>query len=319
MVENASRQAFAEPPPKRRSAAAHAAALGQATPNPLGDLQALTAVNHRLARALRTQFEPLLRTAVKVEAAPISVDVFSGYVAARGAALQSVTRIAMPPLSAPALLVLDGAFVFGLVDLFFGGPGIAPQPLPAEFTPTADAMIARLAGGVAERLGQAWSELAEIGFEAGRTDAQLSLAPLDADDRIVRTRFGLTIGDARRVDLDILYPAAALMPIAGLLSSRGAQKRPAADEDPAWQGHLHRAVMNVKLPVRSVLAEPVIPLGQLMSLKPDDIIPISFGPEIPLLVSNRRFARGAVGAANGRAAIRLHRIEPLNDEDASHE
>ena len=294
MVENASRQAFAEPPPKRRSAAAHAAALGQATPNPLGDLQALTAVNHRLARALRTQFEPLLRTAVKVEAAPISVDVFSGYVAARGAALQSVTRIAMPPLSAPALLVLDGAFVFGLVDLFFGGPGIAPQPLPAEFTPTADAMIARLAGGVAERLGQAWSELAE-------------------------TRFGLTIGDARRVDLDILYPAAALKPIAGLLSSRGAQKRPAADEDPAWQGHLHRAVMNVKLPVRSVLAEPVIPLGQLMSLKPDDIIPISFGPEIPLLVSNRRFARGAVGAANGRAAIRLHRIEPLNDEDASHE
>jgi flagellar motor switch protein FliM len=74
--------------------------------------------------------------------------------------------------------------------------------------------------------------------------------------------------------------------------------------------------MNVKLPVRSVLAEPVIPLAQLMTLKPGDIIPISFGPEIPLLVSNNRFARGAVGASNGRAAIRVHRIEPLDDEDA---
>lgn len=87
-------------------------------------------------------------------------------------------------------------------------------------------------------------------------------------------------------------------------------------EDPSWTNNLMRAAMNVKLPVRSVLAEPVIPLTQLMTLKPGDIIPISFGPEIPLMVTNRRFARGAVGASNGRAAIRVHRIEPLEDEDS---
>lgn len=319
MVENAFPFPGAGPGARRRGAAAHAAALGQAAPNPLGDLHALQLVGGRLARALRAQFEPLLRVGVKVEAAPIAVERFDAYTAARGAALQSVTQIAMPPLSAPALLVLDGAFTFGLVDLYFGGPGLAPHPLPSEFTPTAEAMIARLASGVADRLALAWAELAEIAFAAGRTETQLALAPLDGEDRVVRTRFGLHVGDARRVDLDILYPAAALKPIAAILSSRGAQRRLAADENPAWQTILHRSVMNVKLPVRSVLAEPVIPLAQLMSLKPGDIIPISFGPEIPLLVSDRRFARGAVGAANGRAAIRLHRIEPPSHEDEPHE
>jgi flagellar motor switch protein FliM len=124
----------------------------------------------------------------------------------------------------------------------------------------------------------------------------------------------LTVGEGRQVPVDLLYPAASLKPIAAILSSKVQSRRQA--EDPAWTNNLMRAAMNVKLPVRSVLAEPVIPLSQLMSLQPGDIIPISFGPEIPLRVANHRFARGAVGAANGRAAIRVHRIEPIENEDA---
>ena len=99
------------------------------------------------------------------------------------------------------------------------------------------------------------------------------------------------------------------------LRQRGSQRRQAA-ADPTWMNNLTRAVMNVKLPVRSVLAEQRVPLAQLMALQPGDIIPISFGPEIPLLVANQRFARGAVGASNGRAALRLNCIEPIEDEDS---
>ncbi|GAO40539.1 flagellar motor switch protein FliM [Sphingomonas changbaiensis NBRC 104936] len=298
-----------------RPPAQHAPVLGSAAANPLGDLQALAQVNQHLARSLRALFEPLLRQAVKVSAEPITVERFDAYLTARGTALSSVTMIGMAPLSGQAMLVLDGALTFRLVDVYFGGPGLAPNPLPAEFTPTAEAMIARIATGFAERLAGAWSELAEIAFQPGRTEANPAmLSHIDGEDRVVRTRFVLAVGDARPIPIDLLYPAASLKPIAAILSSKVQSRRQAAD--PTWTGNLARAVMNVKLPVRSVLAEPVIPLAQLMSLQPGDIIPISFGPEIPLLVSNNRFARGAVGAANGRAAIRVHRIEPLEDEDS---
>jgi len=298
-----------------RAPVQHAPALGSASANPLGDLQALVQVNQRLARLLRTLFEPLLRQAVKVSAEPIAVERFDAFLAAHGTALSSVTMIGMAPLSGQAMLVLDGALIFRLVDLYFGGPGMIPNPLPAEFTPTAEAMIARIATGFAERLAGAWSELAEISFQPGRTEANPAmLSHIDGEDRVVRTRFMLTVGEARPIAIDLLYPAASLKPIASILSSKVQSRRQAAD--PTWTGNLARAVMSVKLPVRSVLAEPVIPLAQLMTLKPGDIIPISFGPEIPLLVSNNRFARGAVGASNGRAAIRVHRIEPLEDEDS---
>ena len=298
-----------------RATAQHAPVLASASANPLGDLQALAQVNQRLARSLRGLFEPLLRQAVKVSAEAISVERFDAYQASRGQALSSVTMIGMAPLSGQAMLVLDGALTFRLVDLYFGGPGLPPNPLPAEFTPTAEAMIARIAAGFAERLSGAWGELAEIAFQPGRTEANPAmLSHIDGEDRVVRTRFVLSVGEARPIEIDLLYPAASLKPIAAILSSKVQSRRQAAD--PAWTNNLARAVMQVKLPVRSVLAEPVIPLAQLMTLKPGDIIPISFGPEIPLLVSNNRFARGAVGASNGRAAIRVHRIEPLEDEDS---
>ena len=298
-----------------RAPAQHVPALGSASANPLGDLQALAQVNQRLARLLRTLFEPLLRQAVKISAESIAVERFDAYLTARGGELSSVTMIGMAPLSGQAMLVLDGSLTFRLVDLYFGGPGLVPNPMPAEFTPTAEAMIARIATGFAERLGGAWSELAEIAFQPGRTETNPAmLSHIDGEDRVVRTRFLLAVGEARPIQIDLLYPAASLKPIASILSSKVQSRRQAAD--PTWTGNLARAVMQVKLPVRSVLAEPVIPLAQLMTLKPGDIIPISFGPEIPLLVSNRKFARGAVGAANGRAAIRVHGIEQIEDEDS---
>ena len=73
--------------------------------------------------------------------------------------------------------------------------------------------------------------------------------------------------------------------------------------------------MAVRFPVRSVLAEPVVPLSTLMALKPGDVIPINVTPDVPVMVGRDRLGAGTVGAANGRAAIKLTqlaRIEGLS-------
>lgn len=315
MVENLSSSPETGSAPRRREPAQHAQVLGSTAANPLGDLQALAQVNQRLARTLRTLFEPLLRQDVAVDADAFTVERFDAYLKARANQLSAFTAFGMAPLQGDAVLVIDGALIFRLVDVYFGGPGLAPNPLPAEFTATAEAMIRRVASGFADRLSGAWAELADMAFTVGRIDANPAmLSGIDLEDKVVRARFQLTIGESRPVAVDLLYPAAALKPVSAILSSKVQTRR--QPEDTAWQGRLTRAVMNVKMPVRSVLAEPVIPLAQLMSLKAGDIIPISFGPEIPLQVAKRNFARGAVGASNGRAAIRVHRIEPIEDEDS---
>ena len=299
---------------EKAAGAQHAHALGGATPSALGDLNAVQHMGSHLARGMRGVFEPLLRRQPRIAAEPVATKSFDAYLDERGPGLSSITLVSMAPLNGQAMIVLDGALVLEMVDLFFGGTGTVPDPMPGEFTPTAEAMIGRATAALAEHMATAGNAVAEIDFRAGRSESNPAmLSHIDGEERVVVTRFTMALGEGRSSTVDILYPVKALKPIAGVLGAKVQSRR--GGGDPAWLGGLTRAVMNVKLPVRSVLAEPVIPLAKLMALQAGDIIPISFGPEVPLLVAENRFARGAGGAANGRAAIRVNRIEQYDDED----
>lgn len=297
-----------------RQAAAHAT-LGIANLNPFGDLHTLQHLSARLARSLRGVFEPLLRAEVRIWAEPLVVQRFADYRAERPAGLTAWLPLMMQSQGIPAagsaggqaLAVLDGRFVMELLDLFFGGTGAAPAELPAEFTPSAEAMIARLGSLVAEPLRAAWEPLARMDFRPGHVEANPALlAEIDGDDAMVITRFGIAAGTAKPVFLDLVYPVAALKPHAPSLTGKVHGKT--AAPDPAWRTGLTRAVMTVKFPIRSVLAEPMMSLSVLMELKPGDVIPISFGPEVPVMVGGDRLGVGTVGTANGHAAIQLTSI-----------
>lgn len=283
----------------RTPAAAEAAALGAAKLNPFGDLHTLQHVSARLAKSLRTVWEPLLRAEVRSFAEPLAVERLADYRAERGDALAAWVPLAMTPANGTAWLVLDGRFVLRLLDLFFGGTGAVPAPMPTEFSPAAEAMAARVAALVAQPLGAAWEPLTHAAFTPGRPEVA---ANADGDDAVIVTRFGIAAGDAKPAFVDILYSVAALKPHGASLTGKVLDK---AEPDPAWRSDLIRAAMAVRFPVRSVLAEPVVPLATLMELREGDVIPISIAADVPVMVGRDRLGCGTVGTSNGRAAIRL--------------
>ena len=290
--------------------------LGQAKLNPFGDLHTLQHLSARLARGFKAMWEPLLRREVRAWAEPLAVQRFADYRAERPDRLTAWLPLDMNasvPGGGTALVVLDGGFVLSVLDLFFGGSGVAPATLPAEFSPAADALLARLSTQLVGPLTAAWEPLAAQHFTPRRPETNPALlAGIDGDDAVVVTRFGLASGSDAPVFIDILYPTAALKPFAATLTGKVLDK---AEPDPAWRAALTRSVMAVKFPVRSVLAEPVVPLSTLMALKPGDVIPISVAADVPVMVGRDRLGCGTVGAANGRAAIQLtslSRIEGLH-------
>lgn len=292
--------------------------LGGAKLNPFGDLHTLQHLSARLARTLRQTFEPLLRQEVRCWAEPLVVQRFADYRAERPDGLTAWLPMAMASANSAvggqALLVLDGRFVLELLDLFFGGTGAVPATLPREFTPAAEAMVVRLGATIATPLAAAWEPLARIDFVPLRVEANPALiADLDGDDAIVITRFGIAAGNAKPVFLDLAYPVDALKPHGTQLTGKVVAKT--AEADPAWRAGLTRAVMGVRFPVRSVLAEPVISLAKLMELKVGDVIPISFGAAVPVMVGRDRLGAGTVGTSNGQAAIQLTQIARSPNEE----
>lgn len=291
--------------------------LGQAKLNPFGDLHTLQHLSARLARGFKAMWEPLLRREIRSWAEPLHVQRFADYRAERPDRLTAWLPLGMGAPSAQgtgtAVVVLDGSFALSLLDLLFGGAGTPPATLPAEFSPAAEAMLARLNAGFVAPLTAAWEPLAAQEFQPRHVESHAALlSGIDGDDACVVTRFGLASGTEAPVFVDILYPVGALKPFAATLTGKVLDK---AEPDPAWRAALTRSVMAVKFPVRSVLAEPVVPLSLLMALKPGDVIPISVAADVPVMVGRDRLGCGTVGAANGRAAIQLtslSRIEGLH-------
>ena len=304
------------PPPgerreRTRADAADHGLLGHGKLNPFGDLNTLQHLSARLARSLRAVWEPLLRHEVRCWAEPLVVERFADYRAGRADRLTAWLPLAMTPANGPALLVLDGRFVLELLDLFFGGTGAVAHPLPTEFSPAGEVMVARLGAMLAGPLKAAWEPLSHIDFAPVRLDNTVATVPdLDGDDAAIVTRFGIAAGTAKPVFVDIVYPVAALKPHVTALTGKVVDK---VEADPAWRNRLTRAVMDVAFPIRSVLAEPVVPIQTLIDLKPGDVIPISFGADVPVMVGRDRLGIGTVGTSNGRAAVRLTSIARLDE------
>lgn len=297
-----------------RAGAEHAPALGTTNLNPFGDLHSVQHLSVRLAKSLKGSFEPLVGEGVRCWAEPLSVQRFGDYRAERPQTLTAWLPLAMAPGRGRALIVIDGHFAFEMLDRFFGGEGEAPEPLPAEFTGSAETLLTRLSATIASQLAPAWELLARIEFVPAQLFSSLSAVPeLDAGDAMVVTRLGLAVGEARPQWIDILYPVAALKPYTPSLTAKVIGGEP--EPEPEWRNGLTRAALGLRLPVRSVLAEPVVPLSTLMALKPGDVIPISFGPDVPVMVARQQIGCGTVGTANGQAAIRLTRFESFKIED----
>lgn len=317
MVNDASGNA-AERRQRPRGDAAHAAALGVANLNPFGDLHTLQHLSARFARGLRHVFEPILRRATRSWAEPLSVMRFADYVAERPKALTAWLPLAIRPAGGPvtgqALLVMDGRFTLEMLDLYFGGLGEAPPALPTEFSPAAEALVERLGRSIAEPLAAAWEPVSRLDLTPGRVEINAAmLSDFDAEDAVIVTRFGIAAASDKPVFVDLVYPVAALKPIGASLNARVHGRT--ADPEPKWRTGLTRAAMGVRFPVRSVLAEPTMSLGALMELKEGDIIPVSFGQFVPIMVGTHRLGTGVVGTQNGRAAICIHHLEQLDLED----
>lgn len=283
--------------------------LGPAKLHPFGDLHTLQHLSARLARSLRVQFENYGRGETRAWAEPLEVVRFVDYRATRNDRLTAWVQLGMN--GTPALLVLDGGFVLELLDQFFGGTGVAPAELPREFTPAAEALVARIATDASAALESAWEPVSRASFSPGRCEHQSAhVAGIEGEEPVIVTRFGLARGKSEPVFLDILYPVQTLKPHGAGLTTKVVAKP--AETDAEWTNALGRAAMTVRLPVRSVLAEPVVSLARLMALQPGDVIPIPMPQDVPVVVGGERFGAGTVGSSNGHAAIRLTRIEGLN-------
>lgn len=271
----------------------------------------LDAAATQFARSLRDLIRALGAPGIQVERGETEQVAFADW---SQAAIPAIFwRYHAPPLKGPVLLSAARPLILQLVDIFYGGKGqLAAER--EELTDAEERFAARLGRDMGLQLAAAWGDKLPIEPELDCvTTDPAKLAAVRADDELVVQRFTLRGAPFEGKVIFCAYPVAALRGIAG------AEPLPEAREgtgtDPVWAGALNKALRDVRLPVRSVLARPEISLVKLLSLEVGDIIPLTIPRNVPLTVAGRNFATGNIGEANGNAAIMIEHIEEGPDHD----
>lgn len=271
-----------------------------------GELHALHLLNERLARGLRQVFQPMLRLQPRVSAGTVLMEKFENYADGFENFL-SLNIVRMEPLRGNGLIVLKPDLVGALVDAYYGGRGEPPAQRLPDFTAAEDRVIQALLERMFVSLSAAWGDIFSLHFARVSSESHPQfLSFLEGDDMVVVARFIVQLPRGLSSPIDIVYPLQALKPLLPLLRMKVITEP--GDADPLWDRKLRDALLDVELPVRSILAEPMVPFRKIIDLKVGDVIPISVPEELQMLVEKISFGIGTPGESNGNAALRIRAI-----------
>ncbi len=269
----------------------------------LGDSRLLQLVSERLARLLRRQTAFLFRQQPRVVSDLITVQSYDQYQAELVPFL-SLNLVDAGPLRGQILIVCEPELAGALIEGFFGGRIVARQSQANEFSATEERVMRRFLDAMLLALREAWRDIFELNFAIASTESHPQFAALvDGEENVIVARLHLTVGGLTGTNIDIVYPFQTLRPLMPLLQARIHDDHGAANPD--WRAALQAALMNVALPVRTIIAEPVLSVAQLLEIGPGSEIPIGMPHDVSMRVRRHVIAHGVVGEAGGHVAIRI--------------
>lgn len=269
----------------------------------------LELLNERFARALRGVLEQLIRRPIALTPAPISVRKYGEFIASVGTPA-SLNLMTMEPLRGTALFVLAPDLVFSVVDNLFGGDGrIHTRVEGRAFTPTEQRFVNLILEAIASEYRKAWEQLYPLDIAHLRTEQLPQFAAVATPgEAVVICQFSVEIGTGGG-DFHLCMPWTMLEPLRALLYRNLPDDGPRPDD--RWPQLLAEQVQAAEMELVATLARVDATIGQLLRMKPGDVIPLDLDGPIETTVDGMPVFACRHGVSNGRYAIRIDEILAL--------
>ena len=278
--------------------------FGQDDLSLMGDYYALRLINERFARTARGVFLPMLRVQPRISPFPPEVKTFDEYCESIDGFMNlNISRI--EELRGPMLMALRPKFISTLTASYYGGSIIQLDQKRNEFTSTEERVIEIIHRGLSNSLADAWSDLMPITFAQPSREVNPQFASfVDGSELVIICSFLIQLPNAEAVNLEVVYPLQTLKPIASQLRSRIQSD---SGDDVTWREKMERAILNIPLNITALLGEPVMSMGQLISLKTGDVVPIQINEGIEVRVEDNPIFFAEIGEVSGQVAVSITR------------
>lgn len=277
-----------------------------------GRLPTLEMINERFARHFRISLFNMLRRSAEIAVGGVQMLKFSEYVHSLFVPT-SLNLVKIHPLRGTALFVIDPKLVFVLVDNFFGGLGRHAKIEGREFTPTELRVVSMLLNQAFRDLKEAWQPVMPIDFEYINSEVNPQFANIvSPTEVVVITTFHVEL-EGGGGDFHVTMPYSMIEPIRESLDAGVQSDR--SDMDERWAQSLQEEMKSAEVEMSSVLMETQLTLGEIVDLKPGDVIPVELPKEVIVRVEDIPVFRGQYGSHKGNAAVKItSRFDAISHE-----
>ena len=274
----------------------------------------LDTVNERLCHQLRIGFSELLRRTVDVTHGELLTQPYSEFTDTLSKPC-SVNVVELKPLSGPGLLVFEQQLVFIAVDTFFGGVGrVYGATNERDFTTIENRFIQRLRKLVFKALSAAWAPFlaVECGLEGAESNPQF-VTEIAVNEPLLLTTLTLSLSEEVSGLLHLALPCAMFETVRGQLLASLCKEHPVYNEKLSAQ--LGEGIKESEIIVRGALAKTELTLGELLTMKVGDFIPLDIPARATLEAEGIALYRGYHGIAKGQRALKID--QPVNPRHPS--
>ena len=157
---------------------------------------ALESIAERMVSRFKLSGRNYFRQTIEVTTEPPRV-VRWGYYLRKLAIPASLHELEIRPLGLRGVLSMNSQFIYTLVDMFFGGDGVADRPPDfVEFTSMEERMVRRFVETLVSDMEESWRPLVDLQFVLGKSESNPLFLSIAADsDSLSITPFTFQVGD----------------------------------------------------------------------------------------------------------------------------
>ena len=273
------------------------------------DLASLEALAQRMVSGLQALLDVSSSGAVRISTGAANATRFPEWRIAQNP-FGALLRFRFANRNDELLVHLPGHFVSQIVDMQYGGSGVAA--VRSAFSATESHFISGFGEQFAKLLNALGSRgTAQADFVEVHTDLLYASWPKSRDDIAIQTIFA----ESDKIKPTAITLVMALDTLQLLVELRNHDQARTMTVNAAWAEDMRAAAMQLQVSARAILMRNQLSVQRLIALAPGDILPLVLPSQIPLIVEGRVFAHGSLGEANGRAALRIEKIGKEKDHE----
>lgn len=262
----------------------------------------LDTINERFARLYNTSLYGILRCDATIAVAAVKFVKFSDFIQELQA-LCSLNTVEIKPLRGSSLIVISTQLVSLVIDSFFGGKGRDTRIEGRDFSATESRIIEMLLHAACGDLKDAWSKVLDVSIEHRRSETNPKFVSSTSPSEVVAvSSFNIELDD-RAGKIHIAIPYSALEPLRDILTGIPAVE--ATNVDAGWALSLREEIADCEVSLTTVFGHSQLALGELLNLKPGDVVPCDFQGGVTVYAEDVPIVRGGFGISRGQMAVQV--------------